>query len=239
MQVFVVCSAAAIIFLVCRFILFGCGYDEEDRDYTSRPYWASSSHNESLNPVSSARAKSTLRILEHGRKESRSSISPQAERDLVTALANRLLSDESKNLTAEDLRERARNMRQDHQEALKRANRAYKKKDYAAAARQQTRRSRNPELDGTLESIGGRGHFHQEEQGTALYCDVRDEMMPRVGHAKTSCLRFQGRTDGMIDLHGLHVEEALGYAKQEFDSKSGVLGDDKVARFIVGTLSLL
>ena len=135
MQVFVVCSAAAIIFLVCRFILFGCGYDEEDRDYTSRPYWASSSHNESFITVSSARAKSTLRILEHGRKESRSSISPQAERDLVTALANRLLSDESKNLTAEDLRERARNMRQDHQEALKRANRAYKKKDYAAAAR--------------------------------------------------------------------------------------------------------
>jgi hypothetical protein len=43
----------------------------------------------------------------------------------------------------------------------------------------------------------------------------------------------------MIDLHGLHVEEALGYAKQEFDSKSGVLGDDKVARFIVGTPSLL
>jgi replicative DNA helicase len=135
MQVFVVCSAAAIIFLVCRCILFGCGYDEEDRDYTSRPYWASPSHNESFISVSSARAKSTLRILEHGRKESRSSISPHAERVLVTALANRLLSDESKNLTAEDLRERARNMRQDHQEALKRANRAYKKGDYAAAAR--------------------------------------------------------------------------------------------------------
>ena len=39
----------------------------------------------------------------------------------------------------------------------------------------------------------------------------------------------------MVDFHGLHVEEALGYAKQEFDSTSAALGDDRVVRFIVGT----
>ena len=39
----------------------------------------------------------------------------------------------------------------------------------------------------------------------------------------------------MVDFHGLHVEEALAYAKQEFDSTSAALGDDRVVRFIVGT----
>jgi hypothetical protein len=129
MQVFVVCAAALIIFLVCCRIIFGGEDDEDVRGY-SRPYRAPTSRNKS-----SARAKSTLRILEHGRNESRPSLSPHAERNLVTALANRLLSNESNNLTAEDLRERARNMRQDQQEALKRANRAHKKGDYEAAAR--------------------------------------------------------------------------------------------------------
>lgn len=138
MEVFVVCSAAAIIFLVFRLILFACtgSGDEDDREYTSRPYWASTSRYEPYIPESSGGAESAIRILEYGRKESsRSSISPHAGRDLVTVLANRLLSDESNSLTAEDLRERARNMRQDHQEALKRTNRAYKNRDYAAAAR--------------------------------------------------------------------------------------------------------
>ena len=125
MQVLVVCAAALIIFLVCCHIIFG----SEDDGY-SRPYRAPTSRNKS-----SARSKSTLRILEHGRNESRSSLSPHAERKLVTALANRLLSDESNNLTAEDLRERARNMRQDQQEALLRANRAYTKRDHEAAAK--------------------------------------------------------------------------------------------------------
>lgn len=43
----------------------------------------------------------------------------------------------------------------------------------------------------------------------------------------------------MIDLHGLHVEEAVGYAKLELDSEEGALGGDKVVRFIVGAPSLL
>ena len=39
----------------------------------------------------------------------------------------------------------------------------------------------------------------------------------------------------MVDFHGLHVEEALGYAKHEFDSTSAALGEDRLVRFIVGT----
>ena len=37
----------------------------------------------------------------------------------------------------------------------------------------------------------------------------------------------------MVDLHGLHVEEALEYAEQTF--QSATLRNDKVVRFIVGT----
>jgi hypothetical protein len=37
----------------------------------------------------------------------------------------------------------------------------------------------------------------------------------------------------MVDLHGLHVEEALEYAEQAF--QSAILQNDKVVRFIVGT----
>ncbi|KAI0276595.1 hypothetical protein BGY98DRAFT_919242 [Russula aff. rugulosa BPL654] len=42
----------------------------------------------------------------------------------------------------------------------------------------------------------------------------------------------EGRTDGMIDLHGLYVEEALEYANKEF--QSALLRNNKVVRFIVG-----
>ena len=40
----------------------------------------------------------------------------------------------------------------------------------------------------------------------------------------------------MVDLHGLHVDEALEYAKLEFQSV--VPKSDKVVRFIVGTFPL-
>ena len=40
----------------------------------------------------------------------------------------------------------------------------------------------------------------------------------------------------MVDLNGLYVEEALEYAKHAF--QSATLRDDRVVRFIVGTLSL-
>jgi len=36
----------------------------------------------------------------------------------------------------------------------------------------------------------------------------------------------------MVDLHGLYVDEALEYAKKEFQST--LLGNNKVVRFIVG-----
>jgi hypothetical protein len=36
----------------------------------------------------------------------------------------------------------------------------------------------------------------------------------------------------MIDLHGLHVDEALEYAKKEF--QSALLRNNNVVRFIVG-----
>jgi hypothetical protein len=43
----------------------------------------------------------------------------------------------------------------------------------------------------------------------------------------------QGLTDGTVDLHGLYVDEALEYAKREF--QLAILRNDKVVRFIVGT----
>ena len=43
----------------------------------------------------------------------------------------------------------------------------------------------------------------------------------------------QGRKEGMVDLHGLYVHEAVRYAKQELESASR--RDDEVVRFIVGT----
>jgi hypothetical protein len=46
----------------------------------------------------------------------------------------------------------------------------------------------------------------------------------------------QNLPNGTIDLHGLYVNEALKYAKLEF--QSAVLRSDKVVRFIVGTFSL-
>ena len=46
---------------------------------------------------------------------------------------------------------------------------------------------------------------------------------------------YQGRPDGMIDLHGLYVGEALEYAELAFELAA--LEDDKVVRFIVGTSS--
>jgi hypothetical protein len=46
----------------------------------------------------------------------------------------------------------------------------------------------------------------------------------------------QGLPNGTIDLHGLYVNEALKYAKLEF--QSAVLRSDKVVRFIVGKFSL-
>ncbi|KAI0256080.1 hypothetical protein BJV78DRAFT_1117977 [Lactifluus subvellereus] len=42
----------------------------------------------------------------------------------------------------------------------------------------------------------------------------------------------KGHKQGTIDLHGLYVEEAIQYAKQELQSAS--LRDDEVVRFIVG-----
>lgn len=47
----------------------------------------------------------------------------------------------------------------------------------------------------------------------------------------------QGRSDGMIDLHGLYVREALEYAELAFELAA--LEDGNVVRFIVGAPSLL
>ncbi|KAI0256070.1 hypothetical protein BJV78DRAFT_1118289 [Lactifluus subvellereus] len=42
----------------------------------------------------------------------------------------------------------------------------------------------------------------------------------------------KGLKEGMVDFHGLHVREAVRYAKQELESASR--RDDEVVRFIVG-----
>ena len=48
--------------------------------------------------------------------------------------------------------------------------------------------------------------------------------------------RCQVRTDWMVDLHGLYVDEALECIKKEF--QSALLGNNKVIRFIAGMPSL-
>jgi hypothetical protein len=44
----------------------------------------------------------------------------------------------------------------------------------------------------------------------------------------------QGRKEGTVDLHYLHVPEALRYAEQELQAASR--RDDRSVQFIVGTI---
>ncbi|KAH9993999.1 hypothetical protein BJV77DRAFT_961647 [Russula vinacea] len=107
--------------------------------------------------------------------------------------------------TAEDLRERARRMKREEQEAQKRAKRAHKKREYNAEA------------------------LHKRD---AL---VRRRAMEDLNKEAAKAFfnkNNKGRTDGMVDLHGLYVNEALEYAKQAL--QSAILRNDKVVRFIVG-----
>jgi hypothetical protein len=136
MQAFVVVfSAAAVIYLVYRCIISCCSHDGNDDDDDlglSLPYLRYlelSSHNESSIPESYPRL-----IPEHARTVYRPSrISLQEKEALVTALANKVLADS--NVTAEDIRGRARTLKSKQLEALKQGNRAIKKGDSAAVAR--------------------------------------------------------------------------------------------------------
>lgn len=142
MQTFVACLAAAAVFFICYIVSF-FSPDADVRGH-SRPYRASSSrraHAPYTRGSNSRTKKSTVKtptILEHDRDISRLnriSPSPDAEHSSVKALSNLLLSDEGKNITAEDLRKTAQGLQRERHEALKLANQARQRGDYSAAAR--------------------------------------------------------------------------------------------------------
>jgi hypothetical protein len=188
MHAFVVCSAAAVIYLVYRCIISCCshgGEDEEDDPGLSLPYLnyleSSSPNEESYIPESYARTKS---IPESARRSIRTS--PHDEQLLVTALANKVLSDEGSNVTAEDIRSKARTLKSKWLEALKQGNRAIKKGDRAAVARykrdvQELRRRLE-----FLNKVAAKVIFTEKNKVSRLSSQTfRDEMKcPKVGHAK-------------------------------------------------------
>jgi len=143
MQTFVACLAvAAVLFICCVVSCFSP--DEDIRGHRRRPYRASSSRNAPAPYTrgSNARTKKstgkTRTILEHSRDLSRLnriSPPPHAEQSSVKALSNLLLSDEGKEITAEDLRKVAQGLQREKHEALKLANHAGKRGDYNATAR--------------------------------------------------------------------------------------------------------
>jgi hypothetical protein len=142
MQAFVACLAAAVVFFI--YCIVSCLSPDEDIRGHSRRYRASSSRNAhaSYTRGSSARTKKSAvkapAILEQSRNLSRLnriSPPPHAEQSSVKALSNRLLSDEGKDITAEDLRKVAQGLQRERHEALKLANHARKRGDYDAAAR--------------------------------------------------------------------------------------------------------
>ncbi|KAN0114091.1 hypothetical protein V8E52_007067 [Russula decolorans] len=212
MQAFVACLAAAAVFFICCIV--SCLSPDEDVRRHSRPYRASSSRNAhtSYPRGSNARTKKsavkTPAILEHSRDLSRLnriSPPPDAEQSSAKVLSNLLLSDEGKDVTAEDLRKVAQGLQRERHEALKLANHARKKGDYDAAAR-----------------------YKQDVQK----CKSGVEFLNKVAADVIFTKKNKGRPDGMIDLHGLYVGEALEYAELAFELAA--LEDDKVARFIVG-----
>jgi hypothetical protein len=143
MQAFVACLAAAAVFFICCIV--SCLSPDEDVRGHRRPNRASSSRNAhaSYTRGSNARTKKsavkTPAILEHSRDLSRLnriSPPPHAEQSsAVKGLSNLLLSEEGKEITAEDLRRIAQRLQRERHEALKLANHARKRGDYDAAAR--------------------------------------------------------------------------------------------------------
>ncbi|KAI0276596.1 hypothetical protein BGY98DRAFT_985173 [Russula aff. rugulosa BPL654] len=96
-------------------------------------------------------------------------------------------------------------MKREGQEARNLAKQARKRRDFSAEAmHKQNARVR----DCAVERLN-------KEAATAIF-NQKNKNLP----------------NGTIDLHGLYVNEALKYAKLEF--QSAVLRSDKVVRFIVG-----
>ncbi|KAN0124470.1 hypothetical protein V8E52_002119 [Russula decolorans] len=167
-----------------------------DQRGRNRPFQASSSHNIPDTRdfyVSTKSTVKTLTIPEHaGRNVSSTSRIPPPRAggaSSITVLSNVLLSEE-------DLREKARRMKREGQEARNLAKQARKRKDSSAEA------------------------MHKRNSR------ARECAMAAIFNQKN-----KGLSDGTVDLHGLYVNEALKYAKREFQSV--VLRGDKVARFIV------
>lgn len=105
----------------------------------SRPFQASSSHNIPDTRDFYVPTKSTVKTLtipEHGRNVSSTSRIPPPRQgpSSIKVLSNVLLSDEGEYVTAEDLREKARRMKREGQEARNLAKQARKRRDLSAEA---------------------------------------------------------------------------------------------------------
>jgi hypothetical protein len=105
----------------------------------SRPFQASSSHNIPDTRDFYVPTKSTVKTLtipEYGRNVSSTSRIPPPRQgpSSIKVLSNVLLSDEGEYVTAEDLREKARRMKREAQEAHNLAKQARKRRDLSAEA---------------------------------------------------------------------------------------------------------
>ncbi|KAI0256074.1 hypothetical protein BJV78DRAFT_1168995 [Lactifluus subvellereus] len=125
-----------------------------------------------------------------------------------TALSNLVfneLEDVEDVNTAMDIRERARRQHREMCDARARAKSARKRGDYAAERRHKQ------------EAIDRRNAMDQLNMRAA-------EIIFKQKNKRLN--------EGTVDFHGLHVYEAVRYAKQELESASR--RDDEVVRFIVG-----
>ena len=130
MEAFFACLAAAtVLFIYC---IVSCFSPDED----ARGHHRASSAHPHYTRGSNVRIKKSTVKTEHSRNLSRSRISPppDAEQSSIKELSN-LLSDDGRDITAEDLRKTAQGLQRERHEALKQANQARQKGDYNAAAR--------------------------------------------------------------------------------------------------------
>lgn len=213
MEAFVACLAAAAVFFICWIV--SCLSPDDDVRGRRRSNRASSSrdaHAPYTRGSNVRTKKSTVKtptILEHSRDLSRlNRISPPPDAEqssAVKALSTLLLSDKGKDITAEDLRRAAQGLQRERHEALKLAYNARKRGDYDAAA-----------------------GYKQDIQR----CQSGVEFLNKVAADVIFTKKNKGRPDGMVDLHGLYVGEALEYAELAFELAA--LEDDKTVHFIVG-----
>lgn len=130
--------------------------------------------------------------------------------------------------TAEDLREQARHRKCEMWKARKRADRAQREGNHSAREEHNRDALEHESAAKDLNKMAAEINFKEKNK-------VR---WPSVSSPRSCMFRIdffspcQGQSEGTVDLHGLHVPEALEYAEQEL--QSATLRADRTVHFIVG-----